>query len=199
MSKTAFTTHHISKICGVTMPTVINWIEQGQLPAYKTLGGHRRVKQDDLIEFLKKNKFPLPDELAKEWSCRILIVDDEKGMINLITRLIKKSRPDCILSSAMDGFEAGRQVVSFKPDIVILDLKLPGIDGFEVCRKLKFDPQTKHIKILAITEHHSEETKKKIPSYGADAYLSKPFDNKEFIMRLNNLGVSPEERRRISV
>ena len=64
MEQTIFTTHQIGKICGVTMQTVIDWEKQGKLTAYKTLGGHRRVKKEDLISFLKKNKFPIPDELA---------------------------------------------------------------------------------------------------------------------------------------
>ena len=187
MKQKNITTYQVSNICGVTMPTVVNWIEQGKLPAYKTLGGHRRVKKDDLIEFLKKNKIPLPDELAKEWGCRILIVDDEKEIIELISKLIIKSQPHCMLSSAKDGFQAGRQIISFKPDLIILDLNLPGVDGFEVCKGIKSDPLTKHIKILAITGYHSEKTKKRILSYGADAYLSKPFDNEELIKNLGEM------------
>ena len=190
MNKDNLTTHQISKICGVTMMTVIRWIEQGKLSAYKTLGGHRRVKKDDLIGFLRKNKIPLPDELTKEWSCRILVVDDEQSIISLISRILKKSHPDCVLSFAMDGFEAGKQAISFKPDLIILDLKLPGVDGFEICRKLKSDPKTEHIKILAITGYPSEETKKRILSCGADAYLPKPFDNEEFIGIIRKISTS---------
>jgi len=187
MSRNFFTTYHIAKICGVTMPTVIKWIEQGELPAYKTLGGHRRVAKSDLIDFLRKHKLPIPDDLIKEKGCRILIVDDSKTIITLTTILIKKNHDHCIVSSAMDGFEAGRQVVLFKPHLVILDLKLPGVDGFEVCKKIKSDPQTKHIKILAITGYHSEKTKKNILSCGADGYLPKPFDNKEFIRNVKEM------------
>jgi excisionase family DNA binding protein len=190
MSNEVFSTHHMSAICGVTMPTVINWIKQGKLPAYKTLGGHRRIKKNDAIEFLKKNKFPLPDELVKEWGCRILIVDDDKTIITLLTRLIKKNHVDCIVGSAMDGYEAGRQILSFKPDLVILDLRLPGVDGFEICRKMKSDPQTGHIKILAITGYHTEETKKKILICGADAYLPKPFDNEEIIEHIRKMSTN---------
>jgi len=169
------------------MPTVINWIKQGKLAAHKTLGGHRRVEKTELIDFLKKHKIPLPDELFKEWICRILIVDDDKTVVSMLTNLINKKYSHCVISSAMDGFEAGRQVLSFKPDLIILDLRLPEVDGFEICRKLKSGPQTKHIKILAITGYHTEGTKKKILSYGADAYLPKPFDNKEFIENVGKI------------
>ena len=87
----------------------------------------------------------------------------------------------------MDGFEAGIQVILFNPDLVILDLKLPGMDGFEVCKKIKAGPQTKHIKILAVTGYHSLKAKNDILNSGADGYLPKPFDNKEFIRNVSEM------------
>lgn len=187
MDKKYFTTHHISEICGVTMPTVINWIKQGKLPAYKTLGGHRRVEKSALIQFLKSNRLPLPDDLAKEWSCRILLVDDEKAFITLLTKIIRNKYRHCVVGSAMNGFEAGRQVLSFKPDLIVLDLKLPGIDGFEVCKNIKSTPQTKNMKIIAVTGYHTEGIKNKILSCGADAYLPKPFDAEELMGKIAKL------------
>jgi len=187
MSRNVYTTYHISKICGVTMLTVINWIESGELPAYKTPGGHRRVARADLLNFLAKHKVPLPEESAKESGCRILIVDDDESIIELATLLIKRTHTNCIVRSAMDGFEAGIQVILFNPDLVILDLKLPGIDGFEVCKKIKSNPQTKHIKILAVTGYHSLKAKQEILSHGADGYLPKPFDNKEFVQTVKEM------------
>jgi len=182
-----FTTYQISRICGVAMQTVIEWEKQGKLPAYRTLGGHRRITKADLAEFLRKNKLPVPDGLIEESGNRVLVVDDDKYIIRLVYKIIKKYYPECILSCAMDGYEAGRQVLTFKPDLVILDLKLPGVDGFEVCRKIKSGPQTKNIRILAITGFPSKKAEKHILSCGADAYLTKPFDNEEFARNIKEL------------
>ena len=187
MSKNFYTTSHVGKICGVTMLTVINWIEQGELSAYKTPGGHRRVERADLLNFLTKHKVPLPEETAKEGRCRILVVDDNKELIELVTLLIKRTHANCVIKSAMDGFKAGIQVILFKPDLVILDLKLPGIDGFEVCKQIKSNPETKHIKILAITGYSTQKAKQEILSRGADGYLEKPFANKEFVEKVKEM------------
>ena len=66
MGKDFYTTHQVSKFCGVYPTTVINWVEEEKLPAYTTPGGHRRIKRDDLIKLMKKNNMPIPEELAKE-------------------------------------------------------------------------------------------------------------------------------------
>ena len=192
MVKSAYTTDDIRKICGVTIQTVISWSNKGMLPAYKTLGGHRRVKKADLIEFLKKNKMPLSPELAKEWSFRILIVNDDKALVDLLAGLINKKYNHCETSSAIDEYEAGRQILSFKPDLVIVGLNLPGVDGFEICGKIKSDPETKHLKVLAITEDNPENIKEEILNCGADGYLSKPFDIKQISSYLNEFGVDSE-------
>ena len=79
-----------------------------------------------------------------------MIVDDNRAVIDLITRALKKLKKKCEVDSAFDGFEAGRKLVTFEPDLVILDLMLPGIDGFKVCKNIRMDKKTRHIKVLAI-------------------------------------------------
>ncbi len=77
-----------------------------------------------------------------------------------------------IIFTASDGFEAGHQVTKLKPDLVLLDIKLPGIDGFKVCKLIK--KYDSNIKIIAITGHPSEKIRKKILQSGAHYYLKKP-------------------------
>lgn len=185
--KSAYTTYEVAQICNVTMRAVAKWVNSGKLLAFKTPGGHRRIKEDDLVSFLKQHNIPFPDELKDKGFRKILIVDDEKEVINLVTKLLKKIDANYKIYSAMNGFEAGKQASSLKPDLLILDLKLPGIDGFEVCKNVKKDPETKAIKILAITGYPSEEVKKKIINCGADDYLGKPFDIDDFAERVKKL------------
>lgn len=189
MEKNVFTTDDISKICGVTIQTVIGWEKQGKLPAYKTLGGHRRIKKEDLIVFLKKNKIPLPKEMAREWSCRILIIHGNKNTMNLISGFIKNKYPNRTICAATDGFEAGRQIILFKPDLVILGLKLPGSDAFEICEKIRTHQETKHIRVMAISDCYSIETEKKILASGADIFLPEQFKNQEFVAYLDNFKI----------
>ncbi len=181
------TTYQISKLCSVDLSTVITWIDQGKLPAYRTPGGHRRVKLDDFLAFVKKYNLPMPSEIDVELNPKVLIIDDEPGIIKLITKAIKKQDSDIKIESAMDGFEAGRKILDFLPDLIILDLKLPGVDGFEICKAIKRDERLKDTKILAITAYATPENKKKILESGADDFISKPFEIGDLMISVNKL------------
>jgi len=187
MEKKIFTTYEVSQYCSVDLSTVINWIDQGRLLAYKTPGGHRRVKKEDFVHFLKEYQMPIPANLVKRERRRVLIVDDNRAVIDLITRALKKLKKKCEVDSAFDGFEAGRKLVTFEPDLVILDLMLPGIDGFKVCKNIRMDKKTRHIKVLAITGFDSPENRKKIFSSGANDYLTKPFEVSNLLERVEKL------------
>jgi excisionase family DNA binding protein len=191
MKKDAYTTYEVSKICHVTMKTIAEWVKTGKLIAQKTLGGHRRIKHADLIFFLKQNNIPIPDELEPAKPVRILVIDDEIHIINYIIRVFQTSYPDnsYMISSANDGFEAGKQILSFKPDLIMLDLHLPGIDGFKVCENIKSDPLTKHIKIVVVTGDNSEETHNRVIKLGADGYIKKPFQIETLLEEIKKLNI----------
>ncbi|MFC2048733.1 response regulator [Elusimicrobiota bacterium] len=181
-----FTTHQIGKLCQVDNTTVINWINSSKLPAYKTPGGHRRVKHSELIGFIRKYNMPMPDNLSVSLNKKILIVDDDIRVLKTISRILEKE--DIYdYDTATDGFQAGRMLRDCRPDLIILDLMLPGIDGFEVCRMIKSDTKSKQIKIIAVSGHSTPENKKRILSCGADTFLGKPFDKKELINALTKL------------
>lgn len=185
--KQVFTTVEVGKFCMADSTTVITWVEQGKLPAYKTPGGHRRVKRDDLVKFLEKFGMPIPSELTTSAKPRILIVDDDSGVRNFVHSAINKADWDCEIVEAVDGFQAGRMVQTFRPDVVVLDLRLPGIDGLKVCKSLKDDPATKHVKILGISGYIPAENRKVFIDAGAEAYLPKPLDLKELTAILGKL------------
>ena len=189
--KTAFplTTYEISQHLHVDLTTVINWCETGKLLAYKTPGGHRRVQPSHFLDFLNKYAIPIPHAFQEETQklMRVLIVDDEKDIRRVLNRTLNKYFPQLLISEAQDGFEAGKQIVDLKPDLVILDLKLPGVDGFKICANIKGDERLKHTKILAMTGENSIENKQRILRQGADAYLPKPFDLDELTKKVQEL------------
>lgn len=192
--KPVYTTYEIGKICHVDLTTVISWIEKGILPGYRTPGGHRRVSREDLIDFLKKYRLPLPPEWAGSEKKKILIIDDEPKILSYCLRALKKLKFETEVESADDGFSGGRKISTLLPDLVILDLRLPGVDGFELCRDIRNDERLKKTKILAITAYDSPETKEKIIACGADAYLGKPFDISDLIKAVENL-LGPVEKK----
>ncbi|MCD6311188.1 MAG: response regulator [Elusimicrobia bacterium] len=183
--KKTYTTFGISRICGVYPTTVANWIDKGILKAFATPGGHRRVREEDLKKFLKIHKIPIPDDISLPTKKRILVVDDDQSVRNAIEGIIKTQKKKYEVFTASDGFEAGLAVEIKKPHLVILDLFLPGIDGFGICRIIK--KHNKKIKILAVTGYDTPETKKEILKAGADDYMGKPFGSKELLEKVREL------------
>ncbi|MDP2969939.1 MAG: response regulator [Deltaproteobacteria bacterium] len=168
------TVSQAGKYCRVSPKTIINWIEAGHLKAYKTVGGHRRIKKEDLDQFLRDKGMPLPEEPKGEERKKILVVDDDKIIVETIVQSLEEDEYGYEMISASDGFEAGLQVSHFKPDLLILDIMMPDINGYEVCQKIKSNPETKDIKIIVLSAYLNDEAFKQMKEYGADACFSKP-------------------------
>ena len=163
-----------SKYCRVSSKTIINWIESGHIKAYKTVGGHRRIKKRDLEAFMREQGIPLPEKEENSEKKKILVVDDDLIIVESIVQALEEDEFDYEVISASDGFEAGLQVNHFHPDLLILDIMMPDIKGFEVCRKIKEGLETKNIKIIVLSAYLDEEKFKQMKEYGADVCFSKP-------------------------
>ena len=174
MSK-ALSTTQVAKLLRVSDQSVANWIDQEKLAAGKTPGGHRRVETDDLVVFLKKQKLRIPPELVTD-AATVLIVDDDPAVGKLLSRVVSSEHPDCRILVALDGFSAGEIVAAEQPNVVILDLYMPGLDGFEVCRRIKARFATRDVAVIAITANHTPEAEQAIRDAGAVACLAKPVD-----------------------
>ncbi len=168
------TVSQAGKYCKVSPKTIINWIDAGYIKAYKTVGGHRRIKKEDLDQFLKEKGMPLPEEPKTEERKKILVVDDDKIIVETIVQALEEDEYGYEMISASDGFEAGLQVSHFKPDLLILDIMMPDINGYEVCQKVKSNPETKDTKIIVLSAYLDDEAFKQMKEYGADACFSKP-------------------------
>ncbi|MBW1854653.1 MAG: response regulator [Thermodesulfobacteriota bacterium] len=169
-----FTVSQASKYCKVAPKTIINWIEAGHINAYRTVGGHRRIKKEDLDRFLEEHQMPAFEESSEDTRKKILVVDDDQIIVETIVQSLEEDEHGYELISAADGFEAGIQVSHFKPDLIILDIMMPDINGYEVCKKIKSKPETKHIKIIVLSAYLDDENYKQMEEYGADACFSKP-------------------------
>lgn len=132
-------------------------------------------------------RLPIVEEFTEKEKKRILVVDDDRAIVNQIIHILKKSPEKYVFTSATDGFRAGQALLEFNPDLIILDLMLPGIDGFQVCRNIRGNERTKQTKILAITGYDSPENREKIFAYGADGYLAKPFTIEELTQQIGCL------------
>jgi excisionase family DNA binding protein len=173
------TTFEISEICEVNPTTVQNWVKEGKLKAHVTPGGHRRIRREDLMSFMKEFGMPIPAELADPPPF-ILIVDDEKLVIELLTDVMHSGDEELEVAGAQSGVEALLMIGERKPDLLILDIMMPGMNGIEVCRKLKAGAATRNLKIVAITGGQDSEARERILAAGADLFFAKPFDMMQF-------------------
>jgi len=179
-----------SEYCQVSAKTIINWVEAGHIEAYKTVGGHRRIKKKNLEAFMEKQGIPIPKTEIAEDRKRILVVDDDPIIVETIVLSLEEDVFDYEVISASDGFEAGLQVNHFKPHLLILDIMMPDIKGYEVCKKVKSNPDTKDTKIVVLSAYLDEEKFKQMKEYGADVCFSKPLplpQLKEEVARLLKL------------
>lgn len=168
-----FTTGKIAAHCQVSAETVINWIKGGKLEAFTTSGGHRRVHRADFRTFLETYGMPpLDEDLGAR--PRILIVDDEPDIVRLITTALTRTG-QYELATAADGFEAGIAFAKFRPDLVVLDLMMPHIDGFKVCRRIKSQPDTRSTLVLVVTGYAQPANIQRVLDQGADDFMAKPF------------------------
>lgn len=172
--KPYLTPTEVASLLMVSPITVRQWAAKGLLKAELTLGGHRRFMRHEIERFARDNGLSLQRKSA-DAGLRLLIVDDDAQLVKLVTEMLD-DRPNLTIATAVDGFDAGIKVQQFEPDAMLIDLMMPGLDGFEVCRRLKADPVTRGIRVIAMTGFPSPENTAKALDAGAERCLAKPFD-----------------------
>lgn len=174
-----------AEILMVAPATVRQWAAKGKLTALTTPGGHRRFRMSDIKDFAQQHGITL--NIKNDESIAILIVDDDTQFSGYLAELIPGFDSKIRVQVANDGFEAGKLVHSFNPDLILMDLMMPTMDGFETCKNLKADPETANIRIICMTGFGSEENIQRILKLGAEACLTKPID--ETLLE-QNIGLS---------
>ena len=170
--------------CAVSRWTILKRVHSGELKASRTPGGHYRILREDLESFMReKGMYPLVGSFYSDK--KILIVDDDLIIQETLSSMLAAHGYETDLASS--GFEAGAKVVKFKPGLIILDLIMSGMDGFEVCERIKENPDTSQIKILAMTGYDTEDKREKIMKAGADGFIAKPIQMDDLLKRLDDL------------
>jgi len=155
----------------VSPAAIKKWIQQGKLSAFRTPGGHFRISADEFERFQKTHGFGT----GTGEPLRVLVVDDQPDVAEVIVASLRAFHPRARLETAANGFEGLLKVGTFRPDVLLLDLSLPGMDGFEVCRHIKRDPVIQDTKVVVMTARFLDAEPRAIDA-GADGFLSKPFE-----------------------
>lgn len=166
------TSTEAARHCSVSLPTIKQWARDCHLDAIRTPGGHWRFEIGAFQRFLRRRGLPpYPVGPAKT---RVLIVDDDPSIVQMFRDFLFDDTGRYEIADASDGYDALIQVGAFKPDILLLDVMMPRVDGIEVCRRLRANPATRHIRILGITGY--QEMVSPLLAAGADACLMKSVD-----------------------
>lgn len=181
-SKIFYSIPEAAKLSGVSRTTLWGWVKSGHIKALVTPGGHHRILKEEVERILKENQ---SFHQSVKHQITVLIVDDDPQMQKILQARL--SRMNLYVETASDGFEAGIKIVELIPDLVILDLFMPGIDGFEVCRKIKEKKELSHTKILAMSGFDFPENRERILKLGADCFLAKSADISTLIERIEEL------------
>lgn len=187
----------VAEAAQVLASTIRHYTDVGLIRvAGYTDGGHRLYARSEVMErlgkiqTLAKRGLSLPQikvELEGGASKKVLIVDDEKEVGDFVVELMKLRFPTWQVRVVMDGFSAGKILSEFYPDLVILDLMLPGVDGFQVCQQIRKDPSYSGIQILGITGYDSPDMKNRILASGANDYLAKPMEVDALVLKIQTL------------
>src|SRR5436190_23955685 len=153
--KTGFTTGEAAKICKVSQQTIIRWFDNGQLKGFRVPGSRfRRIPREALYRFMKDNQ--IPTDALESGKRKVLLVDDDIEVVEMMTRfLVEDGRFEVRIAN--NGFDAGMMVKDYRPDIIVLDVMLPDINGKEVCQRVRADAALEDVRILCISGMVEEE------------------------------------------
>jgi excisionase family DNA binding protein len=185
-AKTYYTPKEAAALLMVSPVTVREWTRKGLLRAVSTAGGHRRFPIEELRAFAAAHGIRLENEMtvAATVSRRVLLVDDDVVFVTYLRQIILAASPSIQIECANDGFEAGRLTESFRPQLVVLDIQMPRIDGIELCRRLRASSTTAGAELVVMSNALTDENIAAVRAAGANRWLEKGASRVEILAAL---------------
>lgn len=183
--KTVFTTGEAAKICKVSQQTIIRCFDSGQLKGFRVPGSRfRRIPRAELYAFMRDNS--IPTDALESGKRKILVVDDDQELVDLIVDVLEKDGR-FETRTVNNGFDAGMMVKEYHPDLLVLDVMLPDINGREVCQRVRSDKTMDDVKIICISGMIENDKIEDLKAAGANDFLHKPFEVETLIDRISAL------------
>jgi excisionase family DNA binding protein len=150
-----------SQMLGVSPKTIQLWVEKGSLHAWKTAGGHRRIIRESVNALIRARNPQTASNtdsgvVNQERGLHVLIVEDEEALRRLYEFNVRQWASAIQVDSAKDGFEALLRIGKAKPDVLITDLSMPGMDGFKMLRRLSALGELGSMLVIVVTSYDSE-------------------------------------------
>lgn len=173
-NKDVLTTGEVARICKVAPRTVTKWFDSGQLRGYRIPGSKdRRIPVTQLIRFMRQNNMPL-DGMVHFTKTRVLIVDDETDIVDMLRDLLGQQTTYDV-QVARNGFEAGLAAEKIKPHVILLDINLGDINGRDVCKIVRMNPDLQMTKVIAMSGQLTDAEGAALLTQGFEGFLKKPF------------------------
>ena len=147
----SYSTAHLARRLGVSVPTVQRWVDLGHLKAWKTVGGHRRIDAESAEHFIREHAQRRGGEDALAVPFLVLVVDDDPNCRDELRALVGAAVPGARVVCAGNGFDALIEVGRATPDLIVVDVELPHLDGFEMIRHLCAPGEARPPVILALS------------------------------------------------
>ncbi len=183
--KAVYTTGEVAQICSISQQTVIRCFDNGRLRGFRVPGSRfRRIPREQLVSFMRANSLPL-GELGQATK-RVLVIDDDAAIVEMLVDILSHDGRFEV-ASGRTGFDAGLMARDFLPDIMLLDFKLPDINGNAVCRAVRANHHLGHMRIIIISGVADPDEIDDVVRAGADAFIKKPFNISEVLDRITEL------------
>jgi excisionase family DNA binding protein len=162
-----FTASDVARFCQVDLKTIHNWADKGEIRHFRTPGRHLRFRRLDVLDFLRKYGYPIP-EVLRTGKPKVVVIDDDPQVLAALRRTLAK-RFD--LTTFQDPFDALVAVGSLQPDALVFDVKMPGLDGLRCLERLHAIDSTAHIRCIVYSD--AEDMKKTSTDAGAYDFIKK--------------------------
>jgi excisionase family DNA binding protein len=183
--KTVFTTGEAAKICKVSQQTIIRCFDSGQLKGFRVPGSRfRRIPREQLYSFMRDNG--IPTDALDSGKRKVLVVDDDEDLMELICDSLERDGRFEV-RSVNNGLGAGMLIKEFRPDLIVLDVMLPDINGREVCGLVRSERTMDDVRIICISGMVEADKIQQLRDAGANDFMKKPFDVDDLVGRICQL------------
>ena len=180
----SYSTAHLARRLGVSVPTVQRWVDLGHLKAWKTVGGHRRIDAESAEAFIRTQAQQRGGEAEAPFS--VLVVDDNPDDRDLLCALVEMAVPKARIVVADNGFDALIEVGKAMPDLIVTDITMPHMDGVEMIRRLSAQGgDSRPPAIVAVSAHTAAHIESLGGLPAGVRLLSKPVEAERFVETVN--------------
>jgi excisionase family DNA binding protein len=184
-AKSVFTTGEVADICKISQQTVIRCFDSGKLRGFRVPGSRfRRIPRESLIQFMKDNSIPLKQlDTGRK---RVLVVDDDPAIVEMLVELLERDGRFEV-QTASDGFQAGLRTQEFRPDVIVLDYLLPGLNGDAVIERIRAEVSLQSVRIIVVSGVVKPQDVQRLLDAGANDFLQKPFEIESLVERITEM------------